>query len=164
MKENGPRLRRWRCPLIRHYREYPSGSFLKPLSFFYKWHFIIKDVPSEQQIPGRTKTSQTEGEGGGILFFFYRNWKHGTVSFLTLRHYSQHKTYFCFLLTLNVKNTLHLVDGNIRLQLVESFSNFGLHLSEELLIMRAVLVSVSFALSKSYVIVIIEIIADKKWE
>ena len=69
--------------------------------------------------------------------------------FLTLRHCSQHKTYFCFLLTLNVKNTLHLVDGNIRLQLVESFSNFGLHLSEELLIMRTVLATKQSRTNKS---------------
>ena len=70
MKENGPRLRRWRSPRIRHYREYPSGDFSKPSRFFYKWHLIIKDVPSEQQIPERTKTSQTEGEGGGGEFYF----------------------------------------------------------------------------------------------
>ena len=78
---------------------------------------------------------------GGEFYFSLTERKHGTVIFLTLRHCIQHKTYFCFLLTLIVKNTLHLVDGNIRLQLVESFSNFGLHLSEELLITRAVLAS-----------------------
>ena len=38
-----------------------------------------------------------------------------------------------FLLPLNVKNTLHLGDGHIWLQLVESFSYLGLRSSEELL-------------------------------
>ena len=40
---------------------------------------------------------------------------------------------FSFLLTLKVKNTVYLGDGYIWLQLVESFSNLGLYLSEELL-------------------------------
>ena len=46
--------------------------------------------------------------------------------FLTLR-------LTCFLLTLIAKNTVHLGDGDIWLQLVVSFSNLGLRLSEELL-------------------------------
>ena len=86
---------------------------------------------------------------GGEFYFSLTERKHGTVIFLTLRHCIQHKTYFCFLLTLNVKSTLHLDDGNIRLQLVESFSNFGLHLSEELLIMRAVLATKQSRTNKS---------------
>ena len=40
---------------------------------------------------------------------------------------------FCFLLPLNVFNTVHLWNGDIWLQLVESFSNMGLHLSGKLL-------------------------------
>ena len=65
MKENSPD-RRGRPPRIRHYRERdPTGGFSKPSSFFYKWHSIIQDVPSEQQIAGRTKSSQT---GGGANF------------------------------------------------------------------------------------------------
>ena len=67
---------------------------------------------------------QEDWRGGGFYFSLTER-KHGTVIFLTLRQCIQHKTYFCFLLTLIVKNTLHLADGNIRLQLVESFSNFG---------------------------------------
>ena len=39
---------------------------------------------------------------------------------------------FCFLLTLIVKNTVHLDDGDILLQQVESCSNVGLHVSEKL--------------------------------
>ena len=49
-------------------------------------------------------------------------------------HCSQHQNrFFCFLLTLNVKNMVHLGDGDIWLKLVESFTNLGLHLPEELL-------------------------------
>ena len=49
-------------------------------------------------------------------------------------HCSQHQNHiFCFLLTLNVKNMVHLGDGDIWLKLVESFTNLGLHLPEELL-------------------------------
>ena len=40
---------------------------------------------------------------------------------------------FGFLLTLNVKNMMYLGDGDIWLELVESFSNLGLHFSRELL-------------------------------
>ena len=44
------------------------------------------------------------------------------------RHCSQQKNeIFCFLLTLNVKYTVHLGVNDIWLQLVESFSNLGLH-------------------------------------
>ena len=61
-----------------------------------------------------------------------------------LRHAQKVKTFprhkyflfpfpFYFLLTVKVKNTVYLGNGYIWLQLVESFSNLGLYLSEELL-------------------------------
>ena len=40
---------------------------------------------------------------------------------------------FCFFLTLIAKNTVYLGDGDVRLQLVVSFSNLGLRLTEKLL-------------------------------
>ena len=78
----------WRPSRIRQYREYPTWGFSWNLtsSFLYKWYSIIEDVLSEQQIPGRTKTSETGGEGGGSEFYFsLTERKHGSVIFLTLR-------------------------------------------------------------------------------
>ena len=40
---------------------------------------------------------------------------------------------FNFLKIYRVKKTMYLGDGDIRLQLVESFSNLGLHVFEKLL-------------------------------
>ena len=68
-----------------------------------------------------------------ILLFFNRkkSWNHDFQDSFRLTAAST-KPDFCFFLTLIVKNTVHLGDGDIWLQLVESFSNLGLRLSEEL--------------------------------
>ena len=80
-----------------------------------------------QQIPGRTKPFQT---GGGVNYSLTQR-KHGIVIFLALRlTEASTKPDFCFLLTLIVKNAVHLDDGDIWLQLVVSVSNLGLRLSE----------------------------------
>ena len=134
MKENSPRLRRWRPPRIRHYREYPTGGFSKPSLSYYKWHSIVKDVPSEWAA-NPWKSKNIPDWRGWELNNSLTERKHGTVIFLSLRLIasSTKPDFFSSLLTLNDKNTVHLGDGHVWLQLVESFSYLGLRLSEELL-------------------------------
>ena len=58
-------------------------------------------MPSEQQISGRLKTSQT---GGGANFIILAERKYGIVIFTTLRLTPD----LCFLVSLNVKNTVQV--------------------------------------------------------
>ena len=48
-----------------HHREYPTERFSlsarKASRLYYKWHSVIKDVPTQLQISGRTRTSETGG-------------------------------------------------------------------------------------------------------
>ena len=95
-----------------HYREYPTGRSSLPerkaSRLYYKWHSIIKDVPTQLQISGRTRTSETVGEWE--FDNSLTEGKHGDVIFQTLRQCTTASTKpgFCFLLSLNVKNTVQV--------------------------------------------------------
>ena len=95
-----------------HYREYPTERFSlserKASRLYYKWHSIIKDVPTQLQISGRTRTSETGGEWEFNNSLTER--KQGAVIFLTLKQCTAVSTKpgFCFLLSLNVKNTVQV--------------------------------------------------------
>ena len=85
-----------------------SLSERKALRLYHKTHSIIKDVPTRLQISGRTRKSETGGEWEFNNSLTER--KHGAVIFLTLRQCTTASTKpgFCFLLSLNVKNTVQV--------------------------------------------------------
>ena len=83
--------------------------------------------------------SRLGGGGGGVNYSLTQR-KHGIVIFLALRlTEASTKPDFCFLLTLIVENAVHL-DGDIwlQLELVASFSNLGLRLSERVKVLLPV--------------------------
>ena len=87
---------------------------------------------SEQQIPGSTNIP----DWTGCEFYYVIKQKENMepwFSWLLGWLQPAQNQIFCSLLTLNVKNTVHLGDGHTWLQLVESFSYLGLRLSGELL-------------------------------
>ena len=126
------RDRRARPPRICHYREYPTGGFSKPSRFS-----SINDIQllKMYRVSSKSLEEQTFQTGGvRILLFFIKQKGNMGSWFSTLRMtVDSTKADFCYFLTLIVKNTVHLDDGDIWLQLVETFSNLGLHLSEQLL-------------------------------